>query len=69
MRGRPIALPGAWGDAARAAGSSTALAELLGVNVRTLERWGQGGCPLRRMDEVERIFLAQGWAVPSFEEI
>lgn len=68
MRGRPIELPGAWGEAARAAGSSANLARVLRVSTRTLERWACGGCPYRRMGEVEAAFADRGWTLPTFEE-
>jgi hypothetical protein len=67
-RGRPIELPGAWGVAARAIGGVKPLAALLGRNVRTLERWAKGGCPLAAMDDVESVFTARRWALPTFEE-
>ena len=67
-RGRPVELPGAWGKAAAAAGSVAALAEVLGVTVRTIERWAVGGCPLRRMDAVETAFAARKWPLPEWTE-
>ena len=40
--GRPVELPGAWGEMAHEAGGTTALAERLGKGSRTVQRWAKG---------------------------
>jgi DNA-binding transcriptional regulator YdaS (Cro superfamily) len=42
---RPTTLPGPWAQLAQAAGGVGALARLLGVSRRTIERWGAGVLP------------------------
>lgn len=44
--GRPIELPGAWGELAEKAGGVGALCELLGVHKTTLYRWIAGTHPI-----------------------
>ena len=44
--GRPVELPGAWGELAEKAGGTAALCELLGVHKTTLYRWVSGTHPI-----------------------
>lgn len=53
--GRPIELPGVLGELARIVGGTKALAELLGVQPRTIQRWGAG----RVVPESARRLLAR----------
>jgi hypothetical protein len=53
--GRPIELEGSLGELARAAGGTARLGELVGVEARTIQRWGNGGTVPR----TTRLLLAR----------
>lgn len=64
--GRPPSLPGAWGEAATAAGGVQALARALRCCPETLWRWAHGGCPPLVQPRVVEVFQLNDWAVPTF---
>jgi hypothetical protein len=53
--GRPLELPGALGELARAAGGTGPLADLLGISPRTLQRWGKTPPAKRSRMLLERV--------------
>lgn len=67
--GRPMTLPGVWGDMARAAGSVEGLGQQIGKSVRQVRRIANGESPMTGSTRIAAMaFAAKHDKVKALEE-